>query len=718
MFLRFTTPALIRSWLDHQALGDNPRTHSNRRSRDRTRARFRLDGLESRRLLSGISAITEFALPLHAGSEPLPITAGPDGNLWFAPYLGGYVGMINPTTHAISEFSAPNGGWNRITAGPDGNIWFVGEGGIGMINPTTHAVAEFPFPGDNIYPYPSGIAAGSDGNLWFAASNTIGQFNLTTHAITQFALPYANATPTAITAGPDGNLWFTEAGWPKGGVASYIGMINPMTHAITEFATPTAYSQPSGIAAGSDGNLWFTEQVAGGAADQIGMINPVTGAIAEFAVPSAYGTEAQEITAGSDGNLWFTAYNQLIGRINPATDAITEYTVPYSDSEPEGITMGPDGNLWYADYYTGKGNVGAIGVATLAPTQLVLTQPPPASVTAGTPFGLTVEDMDSSGNLVSSYNGTVTVGLLNSPAGAALGGTLSVTASGGIATFPELTLDMAASGYTLLVTGNGVGEAVASAISVTPAAATQLAIKVEPGSVTAGSGFTLSTAIEDAYGNVVTSANYAVTVALNGNPGDSTLGGTLSVPASNGVASFGGLTLNKAASGYTLEVSSSGLGGVATSPFPVTPAAASQLVITQQPPATVTVNGTFGLQATIEDAYGNVVTSSSNTVKVALADNPAGAKLGGTLSIKSSLGVAAFSGLTLNKVGSGYKLQVSSSGLSGAITSAIAVTKASSMSSASALAAPSAPDALLAPLAIDSPGFLDTLGQKKRARSI
>ena len=56
-------------------------------------------------------------------------------------------------------------------------------------------------------------------------------------------------------------------------------------------------------------------------------------------------------------------------------------------------------------------------------------------------------------------------------------------------------------------------------------------------------------------------------------------------------------------------------------------------------------------------------TSASNTVKVALANNPTGAKLGGTLSVTASKGVATFSGLTINKVGTGYTLQVSSSGL-------------------------------------------------------
>jgi hypothetical protein len=88
----------------------------------------------------------------------------------------------------------------------------------------------------------------------------------------------------------------------------------------------------------------------------------------------------------------------------------------------------------------------------------------------------------------------------------------------------------------------------------------------------------------------------------------------------------------------------------------------------------VVVNTGFGLQASIEDAYGNVVTSASKTVKLALASNPTGAKLGGTTSKATSQGVATFSGLTLNKVGSGYTLQVSCTGLTGATSTAINMT--------------------------------------------
>ena len=79
-----------------------------------------------------------------------------------------------------------------------------------MINPTTHAITEFTIPTANSKPY--GIAAGPDGNLWFTdnGAGQIGTINPTTHAITEYPIPYTNTNPYGITAGPDGNLWFAD----------------------------------------------------------------------------------------------------------------------------------------------------------------------------------------------------------------------------------------------------------------------------------------------------------------------------------------------------------------------------------------------------------------------------------------------------------------------------------------------------------------------------
>jgi streptogramin lyase len=595
MFSRFTRLARIG------APQDRRRTHPGRRRFDgtRKRARFRPERLEDRCLLSGISSITEF--PVNTPSSvPNGITAGADGNLWFteSSLSGNKIGVINPTTHTVSEFNIPtaNSGPRAITAGPDGNLWFTESltHKIGVINPTTHAISEFATSLSAIGPFD--ITAGPDGNLWFAGGGSqIGEINPTTHTVTLFTVPTAGSVPHGITTCPDGNLWFTEN---SGGA---VGTLNLTTYAITEYPIPNGGS-PDGITEGPDGNLWFTAH----GINAIGQISPATGVITEFSIPTT-GSGAYGITAGPDGNLWFTEQSVgKLGRINPTTGAITEYPVSYANSGPWQLTTGPDGNLWFTD-----GGTNSIGVAALATSQLVVTAQPPASVTAGSGFGFTVTAEDSSGNPITTFNGTVTVAIANNPGGAALGGTLSVTASSGVATFSGLTLNKAASGYTLLVTSSGVGEGVTNTISVTPAAPTQL-------------------------------------------------------------------------------------------------------VITQQPPATVKVSSPFGLQALIEDQYGNVVTSASNTVSVAFANNPTGATLGGTLSVTASQGVAAFSNLTINKVGSGYTLQVSSTGLSSAVTNAVNVTKKSTSVPLATPVVVAGPGPLLAPLVLDSPDFWVGLRPKKR----
>jgi streptogramin lyase len=578
---------------------------SGSRRSDRTRKRFRLEGLEDRCLLS----ITQFPLPLNEGTAPTEIAAGSDGNLWFGfEYNGGYIGMINPTTDAVTEVPV-SGFVLGVTSGPDGNVWFSAVGNpndmIGMINPTTHAWTEFnlnhqSWSGDGP---PWVITAGPDGNLWFSDPdvNAIGTINPTTHAISEFALPTAHAKPDGITVGPDGNLWFMEV------LAGKVGVINPTTHAITEFTLPApATNWFEGITTGPDGNLWFTDL----GTNSIGMINPTTHAIAEFPVP-AQNARLFRITAGANGNLWFTeAHAGQLGEINPTTHAVTEFGIPYSNAYPFGITSSPDGNIWFTDG-SNDGPNNAVGVDNLSGDDLVITGQPPASVTAGSGFGLTATVDDSSGNPVTSFNGTVTVALAN-------------------------------------------------------------------------------------------------------NPGGSTLGGPLTVTASNGVATFSGLSLNKTGSGYTLIASASGMGSGLTSGITVTAAQATQLVITQQPPSTVKVSAAFGLQVSVEDAYRNVVTNATNVVSVALANNPTGAQLGGTLSVSAKLGVAAFSTLTINKAGNGYTLRLTSAGLTSVVSNAINVTKSGKSPAPAPAAALSTPDPWLAPLVLDSPDLWPSAGPKKR----
>jgi sugar lactone lactonase YvrE len=153
--------------------------------------------------------ITEFPVLTTSDSPGLlgDITAGPDGNLWFAEPGANKIGRIT-TSGAVTEFALSTAGKpGTITAGPDGNLWFAEAGWpvverAGRITPTGE-VTEFALPGGA-----STIAAGTDGNLWLGFTGGLSRMT-TSGAVTVFPV---NTRPAAIVAAPDGSIWAAEAG--------------------------------------------------------------------------------------------------------------------------------------------------------------------------------------------------------------------------------------------------------------------------------------------------------------------------------------------------------------------------------------------------------------------------------------------------------------------------------------------------------------------------
>jgi virginiamycin B lyase len=396
--------------------------------------------------------ITEYPIPT-VESQPLWITSGPDGALWFTEDTGNKIGQIT-VLGAITEFPIPtaNSFPQGITAGPDGALWFTEEGGnkIGRIT-TAGTVTEFPIP--TFGSGPTAITSGSDGALWFTESgpsgaipNKIGRIT-TVGAVTEFALPTNNSGPTGITDGADGALWFTEQN------GNQIGRIT-VAGSITEYPTPTANSAPTGITSGPDGALWFTEQNG----NQIGRITTV-GAITEFPIQTTNGVP-YGIAAGSDGALWFTEYHgNKIGRIT-TVGAITEFPIPTTNSAPYGIAVGPDGALWFTE---GSGNnIGRITTGALTITEAgtgggqVTSNPAgiacggnsdqcSAIFILGTPVALTASA--SPGSVFSGWSGGGCSG--TSPCMLTLGTDTAVTAT--FAALPSYTLSVESAG-----TGSGM----------------------------------------------------------------------------------------------------------------------------------------------------------------------------------------------------------------------------------------------------------------------
>jgi hypothetical protein len=194
--------------------------------------------------------------------------------------------------------------------------------------------------------------------------------------------------------------------------------------------------------------------------------------------------------------------------------------------------------------------------------QLDVTAEPPASVVAGAPFGFTVEALNAAGQLDTSFSGTGTV--------SGDGVSMQAVFQNGIAVV-SATADTAATGVQMTVTVGGLSTQT-QAFNVVAAAATQLVFAAPAGGQTVNSPFIVAVDAVDPFGNIDTTFQGSVQIALANNPGGSTLGGTLIVNAVSGVATFPNLTLNQTGNGYTLGVSSTGLLPASTVGFSVTTA--------------------------------------------------------------------------------------------------------------------------------------------------
>jgi streptogramin lyase len=606
-----------------------------------------------------------------AGAGPEGITTGPGGNLYFTEEQANKVAKINAANGAVQEYTIPSPGEQpmSIAPGSDGNLYFTEFGGnndtIGKLNPTTGAVQEIPAPGLSTE-YVS-IASGPDGNIWFTdvETNVLEQYNLSTQKFALFTIPFSSSFgtcyPLSLISGPGGDLWFAA------NYSDEICSFNPTSQHFSNYVIPTSSAYPVGLTVGPDGNLWFTESNT----NKIGQLNPSSGAFKEFSIPTA-SSRPDGITGGPDGDLWFVEQTaNQVGQLNPSTGQITEYPLPTPNSSPVAITAGKDGNLWFTEFAASQiGKITPPG----APAMLAVTSEPPSAVTAGNGFGLALVVEDAGGNLVYGYNGNVTLSLGNNPGGSTLGGTVSVAAVHGVATFSGLTLSHPGNGYTLKISSDGLSAAT-TAFNVVSSSATRLVVTAQPPSdVAAGSPFGLTIAAENSVGDIDHSFSGNIAVAIGYNAGGGTLDGTLISAAKNGIAAFSGLTLSQPGNSYTLNVTAGGLTSTSTLGFNVSSAVATQWVITVPPPESIAAEDGFGLSVAAENASGAVVTTFTGSVSIAIANNPSGATLSGMLTATLNAGLATFSGLALDKPGTGYTLSVSGSGLSATTTGSINVT--------------------------------------------
>lgn len=117
--------------------------------------------------------IIEFNGPIYGNIDE--IVAESDGNLWFTEFDVNKIGRITPSGN-ITVFALPASLTDPlgITAGPNGNIWFTAIKSFGRIT-TSGKITKFATPNAE----PLSITIGPDSALWFTqGGNKIGRFTL------------------------------------------------------------------------------------------------------------------------------------------------------------------------------------------------------------------------------------------------------------------------------------------------------------------------------------------------------------------------------------------------------------------------------------------------------------------------------------------------------------------------------------------------------------
>jgi hypothetical protein len=293
-----------------------------------------------------------------------------------------------------------------------------------------------------------------------------------------------------------------------------------------------------------------------------------------------------------------------------------------------------------------------------APPLHLIVQTVPATSPSGKSFTVAFQVLDEN-NAPVNISRPVSIALGVHPSGAVLTGSTTVVASNSVATF-SVSLDHWGD-YTLIAT---TPDAPPSETPVVHVQGTQLAWLTQPTTAVAHQAMTPSprVGIVDITGAVDTTATGQVSIWTTASTCQGYLVGTTLSPITAGVASLDDVRIDKACSGYRLQVTGSypiTAPAILSDPFDVIGGAPAQLTL--QMAVTrgfASRDQPFDLVAHVLDAGGNDVALATT---VTLSISPT-APLGGTTSAMTSGTTATFAGVTVGVAGN-FTFQASAPGL-------------------------------------------------------
>jgi hypothetical protein len=340
----------------------------------------------------------------------------------------------------------------------------------------------------------------------------------------------------------------------------------------------------------------------------------------------------------SAGSFQFFTVRSVDAYGNPATDYTG--TVTFTSSDPQAalpgdypFTAADRGSHVFALVLRTAGAQSVTATDTSGPTVTgtqggVTVLPGAAStflvagfpdIVAGQTGTFTVTAEDAFGNLATGYSGTVR--LTSSDSRATLSGNYTFTAADrGTHTFGAVLVTAGAQSLTATDATNPAVSGTQGDIVVAPAAVRGLRLSGSPSPAVAGSPWTFTVTAVDAYGNTV--PTYAGTVHLTSSDPQATLPSDYLFRASDqGTHTFGAVLFTAGSQALTATDDANALSG-GDSGITVLAAGASFLRVDGLP-ASAAAGEPVTFTVTLLDAYGNVATGYTGTVRFSCTDRRA-----------------------------------------------------------------------------------------------
>ncbi|HEX6313694.1 MAG TPA: Ig-like domain-containing protein [Gemmatimonadaceae bacterium] len=592
---------------------------------------------------------------------------GPAGaNLPTAPSIIARDGGNNPVEGVTVFFSVMSGGGSVTNASAVTNAQGIASAGTWRLGPGTGTQllsAQVPQAGVNNNP------------IVFTATATAGTAaSVTALSATQQSAPVGQLVPSApsvivrdAAGNPAPNVTVTFA------VTSGAGQLTGATQTTNAQGVATVSSWRLGTTPGTN---TVTATVAG--------VTPVT-----FTATGTAGTPAS--IAKSAGDNQSSPVNRpvpvapQVRVLDAAGNGVAGVPVTFAVESGGGavvignVVTGTDGRATVGAWILGPtpgANTLSATISALAPVVFtatatggtavsmlpnsLVTQPGVAGQPAGSPPSVVVRD--AQGNPVAGVAVTFTV----TAGGGVLVGAQQTTGTNGTATVTSWTFGTIAGSNTVVASATGLPNVIFNATTT----GTPSLVAVFNGNNQAavqGTNVPLapSVRVTDANGQGVGNVN--VTFAV-GSGGGSITGGA-AVTDATGVATVGSWTLG---TGVTNTLTAT-VAGVTGSPVTFTASSATQIAVTQQPPANSAAGANFTVTVQLRTAGGNPAPVNGHPLTIAIQSGGGTLNAGSTaLTVNTTLGVATFNVNITGSAGA-RTLSISGAGVGSVITSAVTI---------------------------------------------